>query len=133
MKIKRFIMAAVMAFIFVFVYESFVHGHLLAGIYGETPNIWRDYHQMMDYIPFNIAIMAILTLWMTFIFTQFYSNGGWKNGLRFGFYIGILSGMQAAGAYYYLPISALLAVYWFIASVIECTMGGLIVGLIYRK
>lgn len=58
--------------------------------------------------------------------------GGWKNGLRFGFYIGLLSGIQAAGAYYYLPISLMLAIAWFAFGVIESTLGGILIGMIYH-
>ncbi len=133
MNIKRFAIAAVVFFVFIFVYETVVHGILLAPIYNQTPTIWRNYLQMQAYVPFNIVIMILLSLWLTFIFTQLFSQGGWKNGLRFGFYIGFLSGIQAAGAYYYLPISATLAGSWFLAQVIESLMGGLLIGAIYRR
>lgn len=77
--------------------------------------------------------MVLLAFWITFIFTRLFREGGARNGLRFGLYFGILSGIQAAGAYYYLPISAMLAVCWFGAYVIESLVGGYLIGLIYRK
>jgi len=133
MNIKRFILATIALFVFVFAYESFVHGTLLMNLYIKTPTLWRSYHQMKTYIPFNLIIMGLLTIWITFIFTRLFSEGGWKNGLTFGVYLGVLSGIQAAGAYYYLPISAMLAGSWFVAYVIESIIGGLIIGIIYRK
>lgn len=133
MNIKRFSAATVVLFGFIFAYESLVHGKLLVSIYSQTPAIWRSYDQMIAYVPFNLVIMALISLWVTFIFTRFYKEGGWKNGLTFGFYIGILSGIQAAGAYYYLPISATLAVLWFVVNWIENIIGGLLIGLIYRR
>lgn len=116
-----------------FGYETWIHGFLLKSVYLETPTIWRNYAQMMSYIPFNTAMMGLIAFWLTFIFTRLFKEGGAKNGLRFGLYFGVLSGIQAAGAYYYLPISIMLAGYWFIAYVLESIIGGYLIGLIYRK
>ena len=80
-----------------------------------------------------MAVMILLSIWISFIFTRFFREGGWKNGLSFGFYLGILAGIQAAGAYYYLPISIALAISWFIANLVESLIGGFIIGLIYRN
>lgn len=133
MNIKRYFLAVVSLFIFIFGYEFIVHGHLLMSMYGKTPNVWRNYSQMQNFIPFNIGVMVFLSFWITFIFTQFFKSGGWKNGLYFGFYVGVLSGIQAAGAYYYLPISFVLALAWFVFGVIESMVGGLLIGCIYRN
>lgn len=133
MNIKRFFAAFVVLFLFIFGYETLIHGFLLKTLYLETPSIWRSYEQMMQYAPFNTVIMVLIAFWITFIFTRLFREGGARNGLRFGLYFGILSGIQAAGAYYYLPISAMLAVCWFGAYVIESLVGGYLIGLIYRK
>ncbi|MCR9192341.1 MAG: hypothetical protein NXI01_06735 [Gammaproteobacteria bacterium] len=133
MNIKRFLFAFVALFLFMFSYETLVHGFLLKNIYLETPTIWRDYNEMISYTPFNMVITALLALWITFIFTLVFKEGGSKNGLRFGLCLGILSGIQAAGAYFYLPISAVLATCWFTTYVVESIIGGYIIGLIYRK
>lgn len=133
MNFKRYILAVVALFVFIFAYESVVHGMVLINIYKETPNIWRTYDEMVSFAPFNNIVMAILALWITFIFTRFYRTGGLKNGFKFGIYMGVLAGIQAAGALFYLPISEVLAGAWFITYVIESTIGGLIIGSIYRN
>ena len=102
-------------------------------LYHQTENLWRAHDQMMAYMPFNLVLMGFIALWITFIFTQFYKDGGVANGLKFGFFIGILSAMQALGAYFYLPISCLLACSWFLAYAVESILGGIIIGIIYRK
>lgn len=132
MKIKRFITAIVALFVFIFLYEFIVHGVLLTHIYSETPTIWRSQADMISFFPFNVTVMIAFAIWITFIFTRLFKEGGWRNGVRFGIYFGILSGIQAAGAYYYLPISAVLAGYWFIVNFLECLIGGFIIGAIYR-
>ena len=131
MNIKRYVAATAILFVFIFAYESFVHGFLLIGIYNETPSIWRNYNQMIAYVPFNTVIMTLLSIWITFIFTRLFREGGWKNGLLFGLYFGVLSGIQAVGAYYYLPISVTLAAAWFIVYLVQSIIGGFLIGLIY--
>jgi hypothetical protein len=117
---------------FIFVYETLVHGFLLSTLYSTTPTLWRPFSQMQAYMPFNIGIMIALSLWITFIFTRFFKEGGLSKGICFGFYLGILSGLQAAGAYYYLPISWKLAAAWFVFGMIESTLGGALIGGLYK-
>lgn len=132
MNIKRFFIAALALFVFIFAFEYVMHGILLTNIYSETPQIWRSNEDMAAYIPFNIAIMAMIAIWITFFFTRIYKNGGLNNGFKFGVYLGVLSGIQAAGAYFYLPISAMLATAWFAIYLAESVIGGLIIGAIYK-
>ena len=133
MNMKRFVPAAVILFLFIFGYEYLVHGVLLKGIYQDTASVWRSYDQMTAYVPFNTGIEALLAVWITFIFIRLFEKGGWQNGVRFGFYFGVLCGIQAAGAYFYLSIPEILAGYWFIAHVIEGVIGGFLIGVVYRK
>ena len=46
--------------------------------------------------------------------------------------MGVLAGIQAAGALFYLPISELLAGAWFVTYIVESVIGGLIIGSIYH-
>ena len=133
MNYKRFTWAAAALFIFVFGYETLVHGFLLRGIYSQTSSLWRDDAQMIAHTPFNLSMKALLALWTTFVFARLFKDGGWQNGLKFGLYFGVLSAIHAAAAYYYLPISAELAVYWFIAFLLEGLLGGFLLGKIYHR
>lgn len=130
---KRFIGAFLLLFVFIFGYEFLVHAVLLQNMYQSTATVWRSYHQMMAYVPFNTLIQFLMAFWFVFIFSRLFRNGGWKNGILFGLYIGVLCGVQAAGAYYYLPIPSILAIYWFVAHVIEGVIGGYLIGLVYRR
>ena len=133
MNMKRFLSAMVVLFLFMLGFETLVHGVLLKHIYLQTPSIWRSYPDMKAYVPFNTLMMVVIAVWVTFIFTRLFKEGGIENGLRFGLYFGVLSSMQAAGAYFYLPISSSLATYWFMSYLVESLVGGFLIGLIYRK
>lgn len=133
MNIKRYLVATLALIIFMGAYECYVHTVLLSHIYSETPQLWRTMGEMSSHGAFGIATMVALALWITFIFARLFPEGGVKNGLHLGVYLGVLSAIQAAGAYYYMPISINLAVYWFIVYVIESVVGGLLIGAIYKR
>jgi len=132
MNTKRFIAASVTLFVFIYIYESVVHGVLLSPLYQETSNIWRSYNEMMAFMPFNITKIALISFWITFFFASLFKERGRKKGILFGMYVGVLVGIQSTGAYFYLPISFTLAMLWFAVNFVEYTVGGLIIGSIYR-
>ncbi len=133
MNVKRFLAASVVLFGFIFLYEWLVHGMLLQGMYEETASVWRAHEEMQKYLHFNFVLIAVVALWATLMFTRFYQDGGIGNGLCFGIYMGIFSGIQAFAAYFYLPIPVMLAAYWLLSSFMEYVIGGVLIGAIYRR
>lgn len=133
MNVKRYLLAALCLFVFIFLYEWFVHGYLLTGMYQETSRVWRSYAQMTANFPLAICFKVAFAAWIAFIFTQLYKKGGVSNGLYFGLYFGVFAGILTSSWYLHLPVPAALGWGWFFASVIEGLGSGLVVGWIYRK
>mgnify|MGYP006976448639 CR=1 FL=1 len=80
-----------------------------------------------------MGLQLLLSLWLTFVFTQLFPQGGWKGGLLFGLYTGVLAGILAAFWYLYLPVPATLGLAWFVVWAVEFLGGGFILGSLYRK
>lgn len=133
MNIKRFILAAIALFVFVFFYEWLVHGFLFTGLYEQSASVWRPMAQMMANMPLMIGIQIVLSIWLAFVFTQLFKTGGVVNGLFFGLYFGVFAGIMSGAWYGWLPVPALLGWAWFISGIVEGVLGGLILGAIYRK
>lgn len=129
--IQRFIGAFIGVFVFIFFYEWLVHGVLLKGFYEQTAHIWRPMSEMQSYMPQMMAFQLAIALWLTFVFTRLFREGGVKNGLLFGLYFGVFAAIMAASWYVPIPISKELAFNWFITSVVEGLGFGLILGLIF--
>ncbi|MDF1756871.1 MAG: hypothetical protein P1U74_01010 [Legionellaceae bacterium] len=133
MNIKRFVFASLALTLLGFSYDFIVHTEIIKGIYPEKPSIFRSFDQRSAYGSFNIIMVGFLCFWITFVFSQFYKDGGWRNGAKFGFYLGVLSGLYSAGIYYLLPISGMIPLYWFIFHVIKSTTTGLVIGILYKN
>lgn len=133
MNFKRYLMASIAFFIFVFLYEWLVHGVFLMGIYQQTSNVWRDFAVMEANMPLAMLFQLVFSLWTAFVFTQLFRKGGLVNGLRYGIYFGVFAGILTASWYIWLPVPAVLGLSWFVSSIIEGLGGGAILGLIYHE
>lgn len=132
MNIKRYLAASFAIFAFVFLYEWLVHGFLLMNIYQETPHVWRDSNQMMANLPLEAGLQLVLSFWFAFAFSQLFPSGGIRNGLFFGLYFGVFAAILTFSWFFWLPVSSTLAILWFVSSLIEGVVGGIIVGSLYK-
>lgn len=133
MNVKRFIGAALVAFVFMFFYDWIVHGVLLRGLYHQTPQVWRGFADMASKIPLGIFFQLILSVWLAFVFTQLFKAGGVGRGLIFGLFFGVFAGILAASWYLWVPVAAALAWIWFASALVQSLIIGAIIGAIYRK
>jgi len=136
MNVKRWLYASAAAFVVMAVLEFVINGVLLAGIYKQTASVWRPEADMVALS----WLFWLAYLVMAPVFTLIYSQGHESNkegigqGLRFGFYLGLLTAIPMNLIWYtVLPIPASLAVYWAIAGMVEMIAMGITVGLIYKK
>ena len=133
MNIKRYGLAAVAVFAFMFAFEFFWHGILLHDQYEATKALWRSEQDFEAFFPLAIAVTVVLALLISFIFTRHYESCGLGEGVRFGVMLGLLMGVLQFGIYPYLPIPLGLAVSWFLGATLEGIGIGIVLALIYRN
>ncbi len=133
MNFKRFIGATLAVFVFFFLYEWLVHGHLLMGTYLETPKVWRNFSEMQANMHLTILYQLALAAWVTYVFSCIYPEGGIDKGLRLGIYFGVFAGILTASWYLWLPVSSSLAWSWLVSGLGEGLGAGFLLGLIYRR
>lgn len=133
MNFKRYLLATIALFAFIFLYELALHDFILTGIYEETVNVWRKLADIEANSPLVLLYQFALAAWSAFAFTQLYKEGGIKNGLLFGLFFGVFAGILTSSWYLWLPVPAKLAWSWFFSSLGEGLGGGFILGSIYRK
>ena len=87
--------------------------------------------QMMWVLHIVKVVVAFL---VTFIFSKGYEGKGIMEGLRYGLYIGALMSIgMAYGTYAMIAIPYSLALQWFIYGVIEYTIVGVALALVFGK
>ena len=135
MNTQKYLLASFAAFVVVSVLEFIINGPILGELYRETASIWRP--NMQEIMGLFFVAYAVLALVFTFIYTKGYEKtkgkGTVMQGVRFGFYIGLLMALPSSLIWYVvLPIPAVLAVAWFIGGMVEALAAGAAVGAVYR-
>jgi hypothetical protein len=129
---KRFILAFVAAYIFIFLWGWLLNGVVLKDVYSQTPNLWRPQSEMMSLFHWIIIGQALLV----FAFVMIYASGFAGGGVRAGIQLGILLEIAAIGMrlaiYAVQPFPGKLILYGSVSGLIEMIIVGAIVGAIYR-
>ena len=126
--LKQTTWAIIAVFIVWSILDFLIHGVFLKSTYQETANLWRPEDEM------NMPLMSIVTLVFSICFVTIYSYliepKSLSLGVKYGLILGIATGVSMGfGSYCYMPIPLSLAFSWFIASLVELTLAGIIVGL----
>jgi hypothetical protein len=127
---KKFFIAFVAAFVFVFIYEWVFHGIVLQSSYAQMSALMRPKADVS--FPLLIFGQAVGTFFFTMIFVRGFGSGG---GLAGGFRYGILVGLFLCGgiiiSYAVQPLTSAIVIAWCIGGIIESAIAGAIVGALY--
>ena len=129
---KRFILAFIGAYIFMFLWGWLLNGVLLKDVYAETPNLWRSQSEMMSLFHWIVIGQALLIFAFVAIYARGFAGGGVMAGIRLGILLEIAAiGMRLA-IYAVQPFPGKLIIYGSISGLIEMIIVGAIVGAIYK-
>ncbi len=129
---KKFLLAFVACFVAMGLMDWVIHGFILSDLYEQTKELWRPENEM------KVGVMYLTSLIFNFVFVYLYwkfvSEKSPMRGVMYGLLLGIATGVgMGYGTYGFMPIPYALAFGWFIATVVEFTIIGLITGLIVKE
>lgn len=107
------------------------HGLIFGSLYAAMPGVWRPQGEMK----IGVIYLGVFTAAGAFaaIYKLQIQSRGLVAGLLYGLLFGLANGANlACGGYAVHPIQAELALGWFILTLVEGSVGGLIVGWIVR-
>jgi hypothetical protein len=129
---KRFIIAFIAAYVFMFFWGWLLNGVFLKDVYAETPNLSRSQSEMMSLFHWIIIGQALLIFAFVMIYASGFAGGGVMAGIRLGILLETAAiGMRMA-IYAVQPFPGKLLVYGGISGLIEMIVVGAIVGAIYK-
>ncbi|MGA7159807.1 MAG: hypothetical protein WBZ48_02325 [Bacteroidota bacterium] len=130
---KKMLIGFVAVFITLEVLGFLIHGVILSSTYMAMQNVWRA--DMKDKIMWIMPIVNIITaFFFAVIFSKGYENKGIMEGIRYGFYVGmIIASGFAFGSYASFPIPHMLALHWFLLTFIEYIIAGVVLALVYGR
>ncbi|HZR22027.1 MAG TPA: hypothetical protein VFA59_00475 [Vicinamibacterales bacterium] len=134
MNYARLALAAVAATIFDACYGFAVYGTYLAPEFGRYPGVFRSNEAGQAYLPLMFGGLLVAIVIATMIYAKGYEGGNGANeGLRFGVLLGLFVALAFSGVNYaVLNIGRKLAVQMAAAGLIEWTIIGLIIGVVYK-
>ncbi|MGH8092414.1 MAG: hypothetical protein ACREIF_02930 [Chthoniobacterales bacterium] len=131
MNTRRFFLAFVAAFIFIFCWGWLYNGVLVANAHGEVMNLFRPREETMGLFYWIVIGQAIIALAFVLIYASGFAGGGIGAGIRLGIMLELLAIGARMMIYAVQPFTAKLIVLWSVGGLIEMIVTGAIVGGIY--
>ena len=133
---KKLWLGFIAVFVGMCVLGFLIHGVILASLYQSeaVKVLLRPEADMNSKMWIYYLTYLIMSFFFTLIFSKGYEGKGIGEGVRFGFYVGVLMATPMAYASYAMyPLPYSLAMQWFLYGVIEYIILGVIVAAMFGK
>jgi hypothetical protein len=129
---RKLWLGVLVVFVVIAVCEAIVNMLLLSSAYQATANLWRPPAEMKIWLFFFVYLF--IAFFFTLIFSKGYEGMGAMEGLRYGFYIGMMMSVpMALGMYGSMPVPFSLALQWFLYGLVEYLLCGMAVALVFGQ
>jgi hypothetical protein len=129
---RKLLLAFVAVFVVLEVTSFISNGLILGQTYQSLEKLWRPDMARLMWV-FHV-IMLVGAFFFTFVFSKGYEGKGMMEGVRYGLYIGIWMGIGFAyGTYAMIDIPYSMAVTWFISTIIEYVLAGIVAAAVFGK
>lgn len=129
---KKVLVGFVLTFIISEIISTVEHMYVLSATYESLKDVWRA--DMMDKIWISYLISLSNSYFFSLIFSKGYENKGIMEGVRYGFYMGVLLGFgYGYGSYMSFNITLDLAHNWFLWSVGTYIICGIALAKYYER
>ena len=127
----RIVVAIIIVLIVWTILNFLVHGVILGPVYEETANLWRAEEDMKVGV-MNLA-NALSATFFVLLYALLIRPRSLSSGLKFGILYGLAVGIPMGyGTFSVMPIPYSMALTWFLGSLVNAILGGLIVSFIIR-
>jgi len=128
---KKIILATIAVFVVWGILDYVIHVVILEGTYEATKELWRPQGEMKMGLMYLVTFITALVF--VYIYARFVSEKNMGNAILFGLIYGAGYGISMGyGSYSFMPIPYSLALVWFLGTVVELTIGGILLGLIVK-
>ncbi len=129
---KKLWLGVLVVFVVLAVCETIVNMLLMSSAYMATAALWRPQAEMKVWLFY--VIYVFVAFFFTLIFSKGYEGKGVAEGLRYGFYVGMMMAVPMAyGTYASMPVPYSLALQWFLYGLVEYMLCGVAVAVVYGK
>jgi len=130
---KKVWIGFIVVYIFMQLSDFIIHGVLLNSTYeairSAVPGLYRGAEDQKIWIFFVLGLF--FSYFFVYIFSKGYEGKGMPEGLRYGFYISLMTALPAAFAEFAMhPIPVVLSIEWFCFDVVKLLIAGMIAAMV---
>ena len=133
MSSKKFVIATIVVFLFIVIFDYIFHAHYLHDMYIQTAHLWRPEAEMQNFFAWLTFGQFIIAVAFVVLFVFAFTQKGISQGLTYGFLVGVIFMGNLFIGYAVTPYPLTLLINWIVGTFIECIIAGLIVGFICKS
>ena len=130
---KKFFIAFVAAFGFMFVFGFLWHGKLMHGMYQEVPALWRPEADFGSYFSWLVFGHIVMAFFLTLLCLKFVPAGGPGPCARLGILLALVYIGVDFITYAVQPLTMKILCGWIVGNLIQFSIAGAIIGAIYKS
>ena len=130
---KKFFVAFVAAFGFMFLFGFLWYGKLMHGVHQEVPTLWRteaDFGNHLSALVFGHIVMAFF---LTLLCAKFVPSGGASTCALLGLLVALVYVGAHLITFAVQPITSKILWGWNVGAVMQFAVAGAIIGVIYKS
>jgi len=128
---KKFFIAFIATFVFIFAFGFIWYGKLLHGIHSEVPALWRPEMDAPNYMLWLILGHVVMAFFLTMLCAR-YATGGAGAGARLGFMVALVYAGADFITYAVQPLTTKILCGWIVGDLLMFAIAGAIIGAIYK-
>ncbi len=130
---KRLVLAIVAVFVGIFLTDFLIHGVWLQSDYKATASLWRPEAEMPSYMGWLILGQLFFTIPFVVLWAKgFAAKGCIRDACVYGVLLALACQSTTPICYATQPMPGSIMVKWFVSSLAQGVMAGIIVFLVYQ-
>jgi hypothetical protein len=129
---KKFFIAFIAAFVFLFLFGFIWYGNLMHGIHNEVPALWRPEAEFGNYFAWLIFGHVVMAFFLTMLCARYSPVGGAGGGARLGLMTALVYVGNDFIMYAVQPLTMKILCGWIVGDLIMFAVAGAIIGGIYK-
>ncbi len=127
---SRSILPIVTIFFIGEVLDAIIYDVFLSGAFQATATLWRP-QPKLGWLFFSHFVSSVV---FVSIYVIFIANKNMLTSLKYGLLFGLGTGISAGyGTYAVMPVSYIIALAFFLNTMAKTTLGGIVLGFVFKK
>ena len=129
---KKFFIAFVAAFVFIFLFGFVWYGVLMNPIHHEVPTLFRPEAEFRNYFAWLVLGHLVMAFFLTLLCARYTPGGGAASAARLGFMTALIYTGADFITYAVQPLTTKMLAGWIAGDLLMFAIAGAIIGAIYK-